>query len=105
MTKKLTNAVAGALALSAASVGGAQAADYQLRYNTAELASADGAAGIYERIQHAAADYCNDRYGRQSIVKYRAARDRCVSNVVEDLVRQVNDPRLNDLHASAAPRA
>lgn len=99
MTRKLMTAMAGAAALGLVSIGGAHAGGYEVRYSASELNSNGGAADVYAKIKNAAADYCNDRLGRDSVVKYRAARERCVANVTQELVSKVGDRRVEELHA------
>ena len=105
MTAKLITAFACAAALGVFAPGASSATDLELRYARSELATDNGADEVYRRIQDVAANVCNERFGRHSIVKYRAARDRCVADAIDDLVSQVNDSRVNDLHAAGAPRA
>ena len=105
MTNKLILAMAGAAALSILSVGETRASDHQLRYAAVELTTNSGAINVYSRIQELAKEVCNDRYGRHSIVKARAVRDRCEANVIEELVSDIGDPRLDKLHAANGRRA
>ncbi len=105
MTNKLILAMAGAAALSILSVGETRASDHQLRYAAAELTTDSGAINVYSRIQELAKEVCNDRYGRHSIVKARAVRDRCEADVIEELVSDIGDPRLDKLHAANGRRA
>lgn len=101
MTARLITSLVCAAALGAFAPGAASADDLELRYARSELATDSGAADVYRRIQDVAANVCNDRFGRHSIVKYRAARERCVTDIVKELVGQVSDPRIDDLHAAS----
>lgn len=95
MIKKLITAVAGAAALSVALGATAQA---DMAYAPEELSTEQGAANLYQRIQATAETQCDSRLNHDSVIKYRAVRDRCVSDVVDDLVHKVNDPRLEKIH-------
>jgi UrcA family protein len=100
MSRKLMTAIAGAAALGVASMGGAHAGGYEVRYSASELQSSNGAANVYAKIKNAAADYCNDRLGSESVVKYNAVRERCVADVTQELVNKVGDRRVEELHAA-----
>ena len=97
MTRKLISLAAGAAMTSFAFAGAAYAGD--LAYAPTELSSDAGVNDVYHRIQVAAARKCDDRLNHDSVVKYRAVRDRCVSDVVDELVHKVNDSRLDRIHA------
>ena len=99
MTRKITLALAGAAALSVMSAGHSYASDHELRYARAELATDSGAIEVYGRIARLAADVCDERLGRQTLVRNRAGHDRCEAEIIESLVSDIDDPRLSYLHA------
>ncbi len=82
----------------------AVAADREYRYARADLASAGGAEHIYAEINEIAEDVCYDQYGGSRLVTYRAERERCIDEVVENLVADIDDPRLSRVHARYARR-
>ena len=100
MTIRMIAPLAGALVLSVVSMGQSIASDHEFRYAQAELATEGGAIDVYARIARLAADVCDERLGRHSLVKKRAAHDRCEAEVIENLVTDINDPRLTYLHAA-----
>lgn len=102
MTRKLIALAAGALMASFSFVGAAYAGDVE--YAPDELKSDSGVNDVYHRIQVAAASKCEARLNHNSVIKYRAVRDRCVSDLVDDLVAQVDDPQLDALHATQKVR-
>lgn len=71
----------------------------QLRYNTAELATATGASKLYDRIQTEAKEACSDNNTRPLRVK--ALIERCEADLVEEWVARIDDTRLNSIHAAA----
>lgn len=71
----------------------------QLRYNTAELSTATGASKLYDRIQDEARQACSDNTTRPLRVKVLI--ERCEAQLVEDWVAQIDDARLNSIHAAA----
>ncbi|WP_375202729.1 UrcA family protein [Hyphococcus sp.] len=95
MTKKLTTATIGAVALSIAFSAPAFA---DMAYAPAELSTEHGAMDVYERIQATAVNTCDSRLNHDSVIKSRKVRDRCVSDVVDQLVHKVNDPRIEKIH-------
>lgn len=101
MKNEILIALAGAAALSMISVGDGYANDHQLRYAQAELSTDAGALNVYSRINEIAQDVCGEQYGGPKLVKYRAARERCIDNVVEYLVEEVGDARLTEIHNAA----
>ena len=105
MKSKILTALAGAVVLGAVSMGGASASGYEVRYSQSHLKSSGGAAEVYAKIQNAATEYCDSRLGSQSVVKYRAARERCVSDVTQELVNKVGDARVEELHERSSGHA
>ncbi len=91
MIKKL--AVAAVLSVAFITPGFADMA-----YAPAELSTENGVLDVYQRIQAAANRTCDDRLNHDSVIKYHKVRDRCVSDVVDELVHKVNDPRLDKIH-------
>lgn len=91
MIKKL--AVAAVLSVAFSTPGFADMA-----YAPAELSTDNGALDVYQRIQVAAKRTCDNRLNHDSVIKYHKVRDRCVSDVVAELVHKVNDPRLDKIH-------
>ena len=96
MIKKLFAVTAGAALMSVAFTSASYAGD--LSYASSELSTDEGAVGVYKRIQVAAEQKCDGRLNHDSVIKYHAVRERCVSDVVDELVNQVNDPRLDKIH-------
>ena len=96
MIKKLVAVTAGAALMSVAFTSASYAGD--ISYASFELTTDEGAGAVYQRIQAAAKQKCDDRLNHDSVIKYHAVRERCVSDVVEELVNQVNDPRLDKIH-------
>lgn len=91
------------IAISAATLAtpalAAPADRIQLRYNTAELVTATGASKLYDRIQTEAQEACSDNNTRPLRVK--TLIDRCEADLVEGWVAQIDDTRLNSIHAAA----
>lgn len=73
-----------------------QAGDIVLRYRPAELASRDGRARIYARLQDATAQVCA-RYEDRELARQRV-HQRCVEQVLAAAVGQVHDAGLQALH-------
>ncbi|WP_428408957.1 UrcA family protein [Hyphococcus sp.] len=91
MIKKLAAAAALSVAFSAPAFA-------DMSYAPAELTTEQGATDVYQRIQAAAESTCDSRLNHDSVIKYRKVRDRCVSDVVDQLVHKVNDPQLDKIH-------
>ena len=58
------------------------------RYATSELSTLSGAENIYSRIQDTANKLCVDEYGGFRLVTHAAERERCVVDVVRELVTE-----------------
>ncbi len=99
MMKKIITAAAGAAALSIGFTTASFADDAKLHYASAELTTQSGAMDVYRRIQDVAVQTCDARLKHDSVVKYRAVHESCVSNVVDELVAKVNDARVDSIHA------
>jgi len=96
--------LAGVATLSFMSINAAYAQDREFRYATAELSSLSGAENIYSRIQDTANKLCGDEYGGFRLVTHAAERERCVVDVVRELVTEINHPRLNQVHTALGRR-
>jgi UrcA family protein len=68
-----------------------------VRFNRADLATADGAHSLYERISAAARIVCR---GATPLAAVRACRERAI----DDAVRAVDSPLLSSIHGSAVDR-
>lgn len=89
-------AIVGAVLLlaSSPSVGASNGDQLDFRYDKAELASADGAAKLYERLVALANRECRT-IGTPPINNPRA--DECARELVDQLVARINSPLLASL--------
>ena len=99
MTLKSLAIIAVSAAVFATPAFAAPSDRIQLRYNTAELATATGAGKLYDRIQTQAKEACSDNNTRPLRVK--TLIERCEAGLVEEWVAQIDDTRLNSIHAAA----
>ena len=101
MTPKFTIVIAALATLSFMSVDAASAKDHQFRYAVNELSTLSGAESVYSRITDAAIEFCGEEYGGFRLVTHRLERDRCIEDVIEDLVVEISHPQLDRVHAGA----
>ncbi len=99
-TLKLIVMLAGAATLTSLSMGTAFAGDRDVRFNETELSSVSGAEKVYSRITAAAIEVCSEEYGGHRLVKYRAERERCIVEVVDEAIASVDYPILQEIHAA-----
>jgi|GEM_PF-2261591 len=100
-TVKLMMMLAGAATLSSMSIEPANAENHEVRYAASELSTISGAEHVYSEIHATAIEVCGEEYGGHRLVKYRAERERCIVEVVDELVSEVNHPQLSSVHAQA----
>ncbi len=100
-TIKLIMMLAGAATLNSMSIEPANAENHEVRYDANELLTISGAEHVYSEIHATAIEVCGEEYGGHRLVKYRAERERCIVEVVDELVSEVNHPQLSTVHAEA----
>ena len=90
-------------AVSALPLGAASAADgtsaIHVGYQDLNLSTSIGVSTLYDRIKHAAADYCEPA---RELVGTRVSPEynRCVRDAISWTVRQIGHPGLSALHAA-----
>jgi UrcA family protein len=94
---------AGAL-ITMISASPAAASDREYRFAGADLSNASGVEHVYSEIYEIAEEICDEQYDGSRLVRYRAERERCIVEVVDDLVVEVDHPRLSRVHAREAGR-
>ena len=92
-----------AAATLAAAVSSAQARDVRFSYEQHQLSSAAGATSLYNRIESRARTSCV-RIGRKAMYEVQQ-EEACIAQVIASLVAQINDPQLNQIHASRVSAA
>ena len=105
MTPKFIIVIAALATLSFMSAEVAYAKDHQLRYTASELSTISGAENVYSRITDAAIAFCGEAYGGFRLVTHRLERDRCIEDVIEDAITEINHPQLSDVHTRALESA
>jgi len=70
--------------------------DVVLRYPAADLATADGRARTYRRLQDAAGQVCA-RYDSPELAR-RLVHQRCLDTLLTAAIDQIHDPALQALH-------
>lgn len=103
--KVVVGMIAGCL-LGALSVGTASAASaddvpsFVVKYDPQALASEAGARALYQRLERVAQHVCPEASGR-NLETLEAAR-RCEKQAVAHAVREINSPRLAEVHARSS---
>lgn len=70
-----------------------------VRYHDLNLNSPEGVAGLYRRIQGAAADVCQSVEGPQVVNRlFRTQWNECVSHAVANAVKAVHNDKLSAYH-------
>jgi UrcA family protein len=70
-----------------------------VRYHDLNLNSPEGVAGLYRRIQGAAADVCQPAEGSQFVNRlFWTAWNDCVAHAVADTVKAVHNDKLSAYH-------
>ncbi|MCP5178789.1 MAG: UrcA family protein [Pseudomonadales bacterium] len=78
------------LALSASAFGHASDADYSLVYRNADFATYENVRDLHQRIVKTAKAHCPSYFTTRSLSDVNT----CVRDVVENLVRSIDNPRL-----------
>lgn len=90
---------AASLALTAAAVAHAQQPDVTFQYNRHELETEYGAKRLYDRLVRRAESACKSS---NSVTLWRIrAEKECAKALTNDLVTEINHPRLAAMHANA----
>ncbi len=97
-TKTATLFAAAAL-MACASLTQAHAGAYELRFAEAALSTDSGVERLYGEIVAVAEEYCDDYFRGYRMVRNRANRERCVDDVIVDIVSDIDHPRLYEEHA------
>ena len=71
----------------------------RLSYDDLNLATPAGVSALYQRIQHAAGDYCESTRNLTG-TRVSPQYDRCVRDAVATTVKQIAHPGLTALHVS-----
>lgn len=104
MTPKQTIILAGVATLTLMSINASFAQDREFRYATSEHSTLSGAEKIYSRVHDTAIELCGEEYGGFRLVTHAAERERCVNDVIRELVAEINHPQLDQLHAASGRR-
>jgi UrcA family protein len=79
---------------------GYEIATHIVKYSDLNLADSRGIATLYQRIKSAAIEVCEPAVASR-IIETRPHQRRCERTAVEQAVREVNEPKLTELHRSA----
>jgi UrcA family protein len=72
-----------------------------VRFQPSELSTADGAHGVYNRINTAAWHVCSDMF-EANTTPDALQRLQCIDTLVDAAVKDVNSPRLTAVHEEKA---
>lgn len=84
-----------------ASVSSSFAAERQLRFSEEQLANDSGATAAYEQIVQISEEICIENFDGARLVRYRAERERCIIELVDQAITDAENPALSAIHARA----
>lgn len=107
--KYLTGTACTLMAIASVGVSSAASAKtisktYSVAFSQSEISTTLGAKQVFARIQDAAYNVCKGEFGGTRFVHQRREMNKCVTDVVQDLVSQANHKTLNKIANSKTER-